>query len=349
MQEQEFINRKADHIRLSLAAESEAQGLSMLDRVELAHDSLPDFNFDDVEMRSNFFGETLPTPFFVAGMTAGHADADLINDRLAKFSAERGWVFGVGSQRREVDSEYQDSSILNLKKKYPSLKLISNLGISQLIELDQRKNLFKIVHLLEESQASALAIHLNPLQEAIQLEGTPNFKGSLHALENLRSILRLPLILKETGSGMSIAFLKRVKHLDLAAVDVSGLGGTHWGRIEGFRAAPGSPKSALGETFKNWGVSTAHSILNAVEVLEDTQTEIWASGGVRTGLDAAKCFALGAQRAGFARPALQAALEGEAELQNWMKARELELKTALFCTNSKSVSELNLAKVEGNL
>ncbi len=349
MEDQEFINRKADHIRLALSAESEAQGLSMLDRVELTHDSLPDFNLSDVEIRSSFFGEPLHSPFFIAGMTAGHDDAEALNDRLARYAAEREWVFGVGSQRRDIDSQYQDSFTLGLKKRYPTLKLVANLGISQLIELSSKGSILKLLSLVDRMQANALAIHLNPLQEAIQKEGTPNFKGALDALESLKQELTIPLILKETGSGVSVPFLKRVKALDFNAIDVSGLGGTHWGRIEGFRAPADSITGQLGETFKSWGVSTVHSILNSVEVLEDTQTEIWASGGIRTGLDAAKCFAMGAQRAGFARPALEAALKGDKELEQWMQTKEEELKVALFCTNSRNLTELNVSKIEGNL
>ena len=347
MEDQEFINRKADHIRFALNEENDAQGLSMLDRVELTHDSLPDFNFDEVEIRSHFFGEPIHTPFFIAGMTAGHQDAERLNDRLAMFAAKHDWIFGVGSQRRDIDSSYEDAFVLDLKKRYPTLKLIANLGITQLIELDQKKNISKLLDLTERMKANALAIHLNPLQEAIQVEGTPHFKGSLLALENLRESLKIPLVLKETGSGVSTAFLKRVKHLDFSAIDVSGLGGTHWGRIEGARAPEGSIAAELGETFKAWGVSTVHSILNSVEVLEDTETEIWASGGIRTGLDAAKCFALGAQRAGFARPALEAAMQSDETLEQWMKTKEMELKTALFCTHPRTLADLNVGKIEG--
>ena len=135
-----------------------------------------------------------------------------------------------------------------------------------------------------------------------------------------------------------------MRELKIAAIDVSGLGGTHWGRIEGMRATTEGIQRTLGETFKNWGVSTVESVMNAKEVLPPT-TEIWASGGVRSGLDAAKLIALGAKRVGFAKPALQAALQGEAALDLWMRTREQELKVALFCTNSAKLCELDESKI----
>ncbi len=337
MKDPTFISRKIDHLRHALRSESEAKERSELEGVRLIHDSLPDLNLADIQIGS---------PFFIAGMTAGHADAEMINDRLAKASSIKGWVFGLGSQRREIDTMTPDHFAQTLKKRYPSLKLISNLGISQLVELDEAGSFGKLSDLLEATQAQMIAIHLNPLQEAIQTEGTPKFKGSLRALENLKSKIKIPFILKETGSGMSSVFLKRIHPLEPFAVDVSGLGGTHWGRVEGFRAEPKSLSARLGETFKDWGVGTISSVINAAQVFNGTKTEVWASGGIRSGLDAAKCIALGAKRVGFAKPALEAALTSEAEVVSWMSACEAELKIALFCTGSATIDDLNKSKVE---
>jgi isopentenyl-diphosphate delta-isomerase len=147
-------------------------------------------------------------------------------------------------------------------------------------------------------------------------------------------------MLKETGSGMGEGFLSRIRELPLAAVDVSGLGGTHWGRVEGLREEPASPVARLGQVFGDFGIPTRDSILNAVRAFEGKPVEIWASGGLRTGLDAAKCLALGASRAGFARPALEAALQGEEALESFMEAVENELRVAMFCTHSADLREL---------
>jgi len=312
----------------------------------LIHDSLPDLNLNEIRLDSVALGKIHATPFFIAGMTAGHPDAKVINERLARAAAARGWMMGLGSQRRELDTDFKDAPLISIRKNHPDLTLISNLGIAQVIELSESGKWNLLLDLLERSGASALAVHLNPLQEAIQMEGTPRFKNGAHALEQLLSRVKIPVILKETGSGMSRRFLARIASLPVAAVDVSGLGGTHWGRVEGMRADEASPSRRFGATFSNWGVPTAESILNAKVAFESRPIEIWASGGIRTGLDAAKCIALGANRVGFARPALEAALSGEKALEQWMESVESELRIALFCTNSAKVSELDFTKIE---
>jgi isopentenyl-diphosphate delta-isomerase len=341
----QFIERKRDHLRLSLLDEVEASERNELSRIELVHDSLPDLNLAQVSIESSFLDQTIATPFFVAGMTAGHEDAAWINSRLAEVASERGWILGLGSQRRELDDAFSDSAVQNLGARFPNLKLIANLGISQLTELFRTHEISKYLFLAERANASLIAIHLNPLQEAIQSEGTPQFKDSMKALKALVAATSLPVVVKETGSGLSVTTLEKLKPLNLFAVDVSGLGGTHWGRIEGKRAAEDSVSATLGETFKNWGVTTVQSVKNA-KIILDSKTEIWASGGVRSGLDAAKLIALGAKRVGFAKPALQAALKSSEALNHWMTTVEQELKVAMFCSNSESLQLLDSSKLE---
>jgi isopentenyl-diphosphate delta-isomerase len=330
MSDPTFVQRKRDHLRIALLDESEARESALFDRVTLIHDSMPDLNLRKIQTGS---------PFVITGMTAGHDGAIELNRILANAASQKNWWFGVGSQRRELEADYQDQSLRNLKREFPDLNLISNIGIAQLIQYS-KSSFNPLLELLDQSSANAIAIHLNPLQEAIQQEGTVDFCGGLDALEKFCSQVKVPVILKETGSGMGIPFLMRIRGLPLKAVDVSGLGGTHWGRIEGFRAEVGTRSALLGQDFQNWGVSTIDSILNAGSALRDTTIEIWASGGVRSGLDAAKCIALGASRVGFARPALQAAMQGEAELLAWMDSINEGLKVSMFCTNSATMDRL---------
>lgn len=344
---QQFVQRKEDHIQYSLSTDSQTSFASGLDQVELIHDSLPDLNLNEVCIRSSFLDSELATPFFVPGMTAGHENATLINDRIAAMASDRGWIMGVGSQRRELDADYQDLALQKLTHRFPRLKLISNLGIAQLIELNERNEFSKLQRLIEQTGSVMIAIHLNPLQEAVQAEGTPHFKGSLQALKNWVKVSPVPVMVKETGSGMSATTLEKLKDLSLFAVDVSGLGGTHWGRVEGLRAQPGSASSQFGKTFADWGVSTVESLQHASRILKKSKTEIWASGGMRTGLDAAKAIALGANRVGYAQPVLAAALKSEAELNELAARLEQELKIALFCTNSANLGELNFSKWKG--
>ncbi len=348
-----FIKRKTDHLNLALLDEMQATESATLERVRLLHDSLPELNLNEVSIESGFLDEMLATPFFIAGMTGGVDQAEKINSTIAELASARGWIMGVGSQRREVcggegddpNTLFQDPVNNSLTQRFPKLRLIANLGISQLITIHQQKSWDSLQKVLDRMNPALIAIHLNPLQEAIQPEGTPQFKGALQALKVWSALSSVPVVIKETGSGMSLSTLKKLSELKIFAVDVSGLGGTHWGRIEGRRAPENSINATLGETFGNWGVTTVESVQNAATLIRKP-TEIWASGGVRNGLDAAKLLALGAHRVGFAKPALEAALSGTAALERWMQTREEELKVALFCSGSSTLSDLNQTKVQ---
>lgn len=328
----QFEKRKRDHIQHSLDPANQARGMSGLASVHLFHEALPELDFAEVSLQALCLGKTARTPFYIPGMTAGHQNAPTLNRVLAVACASRGWAMGVGSQRRELETG--ESGMLDqwkqIRAEAPGLALFANIGLSQVI-LTSTDAVRRVVESLD---ATALAVHCNALQEAIQPEGTPSFKGGMQALERLVKTLGRPVVLKETGCGFSAATLRKLSSIGLAAIDVSGLGGTHWGRIEGARAPAGSLQATASMTFSDWGESTVDSVIAASQALRSTGTEIWASGGLRTGLDAAKLIALGADRVGFAQPALQAALEGADALDSWMKAREFELKVALFCTGS---------------
>lgn len=337
MDTQQFEARKRDHIRHSLDPSHQALGLGGLEKIHLIHEALPELNLNEIKLDTPCLGQRLSTPFYVAGMTAGHEDAAQINRTLAFACQERGWAMGVGSQRRDLETD--DGGLFDhwktLREEVPDLVLFANLGLSQLIraEISQVK---KIVQVLG---ANALAVHVNSLQEAMQPEGTPHFKGGLSTLRRYCEKLGYPIVLKETGCGFSQATLEKLSQIGLAAIDVSGLGGTHWGRIEGARADQRSVQALASATFANWGEPTVQSVLSAKQVLPDN-IEIWASGGVRSGLDAAKLIALGAHRVGYAKPALEAALAGPESLRFWMETQEFEFKVALFCTGSENCENM---------
>ncbi len=348
----QFEGRKREHIQQSLNPANQALGQSRLDQIRLVHEALPDTNFEDLSLETELLGRRMPTPFYVAGMTAGHPDAPKLNETLARACQRRGWAMGVGSQRRELEANALLSSGApganpppkvdewkRLREVCPDLVLMANLGISQ-ITTARLEDIQKVVRDLD---AQVLAVHTNALQEALQPEGTPHFRDSLAALRRLCIEMGSPVMLKETGCGFSASSLARVRDFGLAAVDVSGLGGTHWGRIEGARAEPGSRFQVGAQTFGNWGESTVDSVLAGAKVFGPAvtrRTRIWASGGVRSGLDAAKLIALGADRVGYAKPALEAALAGPEALDRWMDQMEFELRVAVFCTGCKSLDEL---------
>jgi isopentenyl-diphosphate delta-isomerase len=330
----QFEKRKQDHIALALLEANQASENNIFDQVNLVHEALPELNLEDLTLESRRFGVITPKPFLVSSMTAGHRQAELINRHLMEACALSGWAMGVGSQRRELFDDKAAAEWLPLRKNLPQVSLLSNLGIAQIIQLP----ITRIKKLTDTLHASALIVHCNPLQEMIQPEGTPQFRGCFAALANLVKYLDLPVVVKETGCGFSLKTLKRLEETGVAAVDVAGLGGTHWGRIEGQRAQENPLLAQTAKTFKNWGINT----VTAVKLAESIKPhfEIWGSGGVRNGLDAAKLFALGATTAGLAKLLLEAALDSAEAVFQLMTMIEYELKVAMFCTGSRTISDL---------
>ena len=340
----QFEVRKREHIDQALDLKNQADGLSGLDEIKLLHEALPEMDLSEVRLHESCLGQTLATPFFIAGMTMGHPDSAQINQTLAKLCQERGWAMGVGSQRRELEGRSLPDESKELRRSAPQAVLVANLGLSQAIACRSDQ----VQQLVDSLEAQAIAIHLNALQEAIQAEGTPQFRGGISTLARLVRDLKVPVIVKETGCGLSAQTLERISSVGVSAVDVSGLGGTHWGRIEGARSPSASLQRLAAQTFSRWGESTVDSVLAARRVLlkaPNRPFSVWASGGVRSGLDSAKLIALGAQRVGYAQPALQAALAGEEALSAWMEQQEFELRVALFCTGSATPADLR--KKEG--
>jgi isopentenyl-diphosphate delta-isomerase len=335
----QFEKRKQDHIRIALDPRSQAEGLSGLDHVQLIHEALPDMNFKEVDLSASFFSSKLSAPFFISSMTAGHEHAAEINARLARLSAEKQILMGVGSQRRELTDTEARNEWAAIRKQAPKALLLGNLGIAQVI----RTPVDQIEALVDSLQAKALFVHLNSLQECLQPEGTPEFRGGYEALETLAQKLSVPVIVKEVGCGFSKETLKRLFNLGIHAVDVSGLGGTHWGRVEGYRSSEEELLFQVAKTFENWGLSTVQSLLNAKEISENFP--VWASGGVRDGLQAAKLLAMGANLVGIAQPWLGAALKNDKAVSDLYEKLLLEIKIAMFCTGVQKVSDFKTKRV----
>lgn len=330
----QFESRKVDHIRLALDHSTQTDGSSGLDSIRLIHEAFPELDLNQVDSSVSLFGKSLASPMFVSSMTAGHEGSLDLNLVMARVCEKRNWAMGVGSQRKQLSEPSAEQEWAEIRKKCPKVRFFGNIGLSQLI----REETTSIRRLLDSLQAEAMIVHTNPLQECLQPEGTPQFSGGLKRLERLCKELGAPVIVKETGCGFSSSTLKRLQNLGVAAVDVSGLGGTHWGRVEGGRSKPGTVLNQAASTFRDWGVGTVESLKCAVQLKPDYA--IWASGGVRSGLDAAKLVAMGAEMVGFAKPIIEAALSGEEVLDTRMKTLEYEFRTAMFCTGSKTVKDL---------
>lgn len=339
----QFEQRKQDHIRIALDPRSQTAGQSGLDSIELIHEALPDMNFKEVDISTSFSfaGSAFPlsSPIFISSMTAGHEKGREINEALARLSDRRQILMGVGSQRRELNDSNAAEEWIRVRKQAPKARLIGNIGIAQLIQ----SPIDKVRRLADSIQAVAFFVHLNPLQEALQPEGTTDFRHGLEAIENLVKMLGIPVVIKEVGSGFSVETLKRLNQTGVFAVDMSGRGGTHWGRVEGYRSQENELLYNVAQTFANWGFSTTQSVLNAKAA--HVNYEIWASGGVRNGLEVAKLCALGAQKVGLAQPFLRAALEGDDSLESLLNQLELELKISMFCTGSKNLKDLQTKRV----
>jgi len=338
-----FEARKNDHIRLALDGASQVdRQWSGLDAIQLVHEALPELDFEKVTLQTDDWISTA-TPFVISGMTAGHENAGRLNALFAEACQTRGWIFGLGSMRRDVEADLKPlENWIEFRRKFPKLSILGNIGLGELIRLGPTP----LLKLIDALQPQGFVVHLNPLQEALQPEGNTKFEKGAEAIHSFVSKTKIPVIAKETGCGISKRAATLLSSSGVKIIDVSGLGGTHWGRIEGARSATDSTQSLASQTFKNWGIPLTDSITYARQNTPLT-TAIWASGGIRSGLDAAKCLGLGASRVGFARPALEAAISDVqnnsdgARLLAWMQTVEFETRLALFCSGCESPKALN--------
>ncbi|MFK8138454.1 MAG: type 2 isopentenyl-diphosphate Delta-isomerase, partial [Bdellovibrionales bacterium] len=294
----------------------------------------PEMYLDEISIHQEFNSLPMSNPFFVAAITAGNKKAGSINYNIAKACSSSGWIMMVGSQRRELFDSEEGASWKEVFSDFPDVKRLGNIGLTQI----KQAGVDKIIRLIESIGASGFCVHTNPLQEAIQEEGTPFFKSSLEALKELVKASSVPVIIKETGSGFSEVALRKLIDVGIYAVDLSGTGGTHWGRVEGLRSDKEASAYQSGQVFKDWGVSSFQSLLNAKNV--ELPAEYWVSGGLKNGLEAAKYLAFGAKRVGFARTILDPATHNSDKVLKTMQQIEKDLKIAMFCSGSKNLAEL---------
>lgn len=328
-------SRKADHI--DLAAHGDVgfkQTTTLLECVRLVHDALPELDLDAVDLSVEVLGKRLAAPILIAGMTGGTDRAADINRQLAALAEERGYAFGLGSQRPMLRDAAQRATYA-VRDVAPSVLLLGNLGVVQARELPSQA----VTELAQAVEADAVCIHLNPAMELVQPEGDRDFRGGLETLERLAVDCPLPIIAKETGCGLSRGVAQRLRQVGVEHVDVSGAGGTSWVAVETQRSASG--QRALGEAFWEWGIPTAVSVAWVAEAGFRT---VFATGGVKTGLDIARALALGATAGGIARPVLQALTRGGVEeAKSYLLQVERELKAAMLLVGAADVASLRRA------
>jgi isopentenyl-diphosphate delta-isomerase len=332
--------RKADHLRLSAQGDVDALMGAGWDDIRLVHEALPELDRCDVRLETPFLGKRLRAPLLIAGMTGGHRTAHEVNAVLARAAERHGLAMGVGSQRaalRRADLAYTYTVV---REQAPSAFVVANIGAPQLIAQGETPALSmdEVQAAIDMLHADALAVHLNFLQESVQPEGERYAAGCASAIGSVVSQVVVPVVAKETGAGLSRSTALRLARLGVRALDVGGVGGTSFAAVEGLRAsAQGDARSErLGEVLRDWGIPTPVSVVGAAA----TELPLVATGGIRSGLDAAKALALGATLVGVARPLLQAALGGDAAVDTWISQFLDELSTVLFLTGSADAAAL---------
>jgi isopentenyl-diphosphate Delta-isomerase len=291
--------RKADHLRIAAEPGIEHTGGSGLENVRLRHRALPGRDLVDVSLRCELLGASLEAPLLISAMTGGTAQAGEVNARLAAAAAEHGIALVLGSGRPLLDDPGLLATYRPPRGPRPPL-LLGNLGAAQVRGPGAPQRAERLIELLD---ADGLTIHLNPVQEAVQPEGEPVFSGVLEGIAAIVGRLApRPVVVKEVGFGMDGEDVRGLAAAGVAAVDVAGAGGTNWALIEGRRD---TRAGAVAAAFAGWGVPTADALADALAAAP--ALPVIASGGLRDGVDVAKCIALGATAAGLARPFLIAA------------------------------------------
>src|SRR5207245_4373941 len=285
--------RKLQHLRLSLEESVQSTRSAGFERWSFVHQALPELDLDTVDTSTTFLGRRLRLPFLLSSMTGGAHAAGDINRRLALVAQTMGLAFGVGSQRaglthKDLRSTYQVRSVA------PDILLLANLGAVQL-NYGMRKD--QCLEAVEMIGADALVLHLNPLEEALQPEGDHNFRGLIEKIAMLCKEMPVPVIVKEVGCGISGQVAAQLAQAGVAAIDVAGLGGTSFARVEAFRRErPEEVELAL--AFSEWGIPTSEALIATHRAAP--HLPLIASGGLKHGLDAAKALGLGAALTGCA-------------------------------------------------
>jgi isopentenyl-diphosphate delta-isomerase len=323
-------SRKDAHLALCAGADVEHTGSTLLEEVHLLHDSLPELALAEIDLSVSLLGRRLQAPFVITGMTGGTSRARELNEALACVAQKFGFAMGVGSQRAMlVHPETADT--FRVRDVAPDVLLLANLGAVQARDVGSSG----AAELVAAIHADALCIHLNPAQELVQDSGDRDFRGCLEAIATISDELTVPVVIKETGCGLSPHTIRRLRDADVAWVDVSGAGGTTWTGIEGLRGS--ARQRALGATLREWGIPTAA----AIGFARRAGLRVIASGGIRNGLDAARALALGARAVGLALPLLRAFDAGGAAGLNKAAAELVEsLQAGTALVGARSIAEL---------
>ncbi len=328
--------RKKEHLELCLDTNNVTSSLSTgLDRYRFVHNALPELDIGEIDVSTTFLGKRLNAPILISSMTGGFDLARKVNRNLAGAAQQLGIAMGVGSQRVAIE-EPSTAVSFQVRDLAPDILLLGNLGAVQLnygYGIDQCRRAVEMIG------ADALILHLNVLQEAVQPEGNRNFKGLTEKIAAVCRELKVPVVAKEVGNGISVEAALRLQRAGVKAIDIAGRGGTSWSAVEAQRAArQGKPAD---RTFADWGIPTEEALVSVRHALPDLP--LIASGGIRTGVDIAKAIALGADIAAFGQPLLAAALESSAKVVEFIGGIIHELKVSMLCVGAANLQALRRA------
>lgn len=317
-------DRKLEHLLICKNYDVTYKKTTGFEDIELIHRALPELNKEEIDISTEVFGKKLESPLFITAITGGHPSAKNINKELAIIADNKKIGLGLGSQRAAIVNPGLNDTYTVVRDYAPDALLLGNIGAPQ-IDLAE-----DAVGMLD---ADILAIHLNPLQESIQPEGDVNATGIVDSISEIVNSVSVPVMAKETGTGISSEDAITLENAGVNFIDVEGAGGTSWAAVETYR----DEDRYLGELFWDWGIPTA---VSTVEVVNSVSVPVISSGGIRSGLDAAKAIALGADAVGMALPALQGAYKGQDELIKLVDRFNESLKIAMFLVGAQNLEDL---------
>lgn len=326
-------SRKADHIRINLEEDVRSALTTGLEKLHFIHQALPDLNLEEIDTTLELFGKRLQAPLLISSMTGGTAEAQRINLTLAEAAQQTGIAMGLGSQRAAIESPDLEITF-KVRQVAPDILLFANLGA---IQLNYGYGIDECRRAVEMIAADALILHFNALQEAVQPEGETRFAGLLPKIEAVCRALPVPVIAKEVGWGFSEEAARQLAEAGVAAIDVAGAGGTSWTQVEMHRARD-ETQARLAAAFLDWGIPTVEAIRNVHRAAPGLI--IIASGGLRDGIDIAKCIALGASLGGMASPFLKAAVQSVEKTLEVIRLIQRQLQVCMFAAGAGNLERL---------
>lgn len=326
--------RKSEHLAINLEQDVDfSQVTSGLEDYRFVHNALPEIALDDVDLRTSFLGTRLRLPLLISSMTGGTPEAKRINQNLAEGAQAAGMAMGLGSMRATLEAPHLVETF-RVRHLAPDVLLLANLGAANLNTGFGPEECQRAVDLV---QADALILHLNPLQEALQVDGNTDWRGLLAKIGTVCQKLEVPVVAKEVGWGISAEVARHLVEVGVSAIDVAGSGGTSWSQVEMYRA-PTERRQRLCAEFAHWGLPTAEAVVQVRAALPDIP--LIASGGLRSGMDLAKSLALGADLGGLAGPFLKAAnVSAQAVTELAAELADM-LRIAMFCSGITSIEDL---------